>query len=205
MLDQTQENAHARALRDADYASLTRRAATDHSRSLVDEVLHRITATEAGTRKRRRGSRAGAFRQVVEGFLGDLLAASGEGWVYRLTGHRDFTKGDVSPRHVSAVREGLKKLDLLEEILGSQQWSDCGLTSRATRFRATPKLKCLAAQLGILLVLVSAPKRPGFGTTVVEQMAEQSVEGVVELDYAPSGLSWRLTCPAANALEPWGN
>jgi PAS domain S-box-containing protein len=49
--------------------------------------------------------------------------------------------------------------------------------------------------------LVSAPKRSGFGTTVVERMAKQSVEGVVELDYAPSGLSWRLTCPAANALE----
>jgi hypothetical protein len=25
---------------------------------------------------------------------------------------------------------------------------------------------------------------------------------VVDLDYAPSGLTWRLTCPAANALEP---
>jgi two-component sensor histidine kinase len=49
--------------------------------------------------------------------------------------------------------------------------------------------------------LVSAPKRAGFGTTVVEGMAKRSVEGVVELDYAPSGLSWRLTCPAANALE----
>jgi PAS domain S-box-containing protein len=49
--------------------------------------------------------------------------------------------------------------------------------------------------------LVSAPKRGGFGTTVVERMAKQSVEGVVELDYAPSGLSWRLTCSAANALE----
>jgi two-component sensor histidine kinase len=48
---------------------------------------------------------------------------------------------------------------------------------------------------------VSAPKRGGFGTTVVERMAKQSVEGVVELDYAPSGLSWRLTCSAANALE----
>jgi hypothetical protein len=43
----------------------------------------------------------------------------------------------------------LKKLDLLEEILGSQQWSDCGVTCRATRFRATPKLKCLAAYHGI--------------------------------------------------------
>jgi hypothetical protein len=33
-------------------------------------------------------------------------------------------------------------------------------------------------------------------------MVEQSVGGEVELNYAPSGLMWRLTCPAANALEP---
>ena len=50
--------------------------------------------------------------------------------------------------------------------------------------------------------LVSAPKRGGFGTTVVERMAKQSVDGAVELDHAPSGLSWRLTCPASKALEP---
>ncbi len=49
---------------------------------------------------------------------------------------------------------------------------------------------------------VSAPKRRGFGTIVMETMAERSVDGTVNLDYAPSGLSWRLTCPAANALEP---
>jgi len=49
---------------------------------------------------------------------------------------------------------------------------------------------------------VSAPKRRGFGTTVMEAMAERSVDGTVDLDYAPSGLAWRLTCPAANALEP---
>jgi PAS domain S-box-containing protein len=50
--------------------------------------------------------------------------------------------------------------------------------------------------------LVSAPKRGGFGTTVVDAMAKRTVGGEVELDYAPSGLGWRLTCPAANALEP---
>jgi two-component sensor histidine kinase len=50
--------------------------------------------------------------------------------------------------------------------------------------------------------LVSEPKQRGFGTMVMEAMAEHSLDGVVELDYAPSGLSWRLTCPAANALEP---
>jgi PAS domain S-box-containing protein len=49
---------------------------------------------------------------------------------------------------------------------------------------------------------VSAPKRRGFGTIVMEMMAERSVGGAVNLDYARSGLTWRLTCPAANALEP---
>jgi PAS domain S-box-containing protein len=49
---------------------------------------------------------------------------------------------------------------------------------------------------------VSAPKQRGFGTMVMEAMAEHSVDGTVDLDYAPSGLTWRLTCPAANALEP---
>src|SRR5712672_3066137 len=48
---------------------------------------------------------------------------------------------------------------------------------------------------------VSAPTRRGFGTIVMETMAERSVDGKVDLDYAPSGLTWRLTCPAANALE----
>jgi PAS domain S-box-containing protein len=48
---------------------------------------------------------------------------------------------------------------------------------------------------------LSAPKRRGFGTIVMEAMAERSVDGTVDLDYAPSGLTWRLTCPARNALE----
>jgi PAS domain S-box-containing protein len=49
---------------------------------------------------------------------------------------------------------------------------------------------------------VTEPKRHGFGSMVMETMAERSMDGVVNLDYAPSGLTWRLTCPAANALEP---
>ena len=50
---------------------------------------------------------------------------------------------------------------------------------------------------------VSAPKRHGFGTTVMERMAEASLGGTVGLDYAPSGLTWHLTCPAESTLEPW--
>jgi len=49
---------------------------------------------------------------------------------------------------------------------------------------------------------VSAPTRRGFGTIVIEAMAEHSVAGTVDLDYASSGVRWRLTCPAPNALEP---
>src|SRR5262249_353025 len=48
---------------------------------------------------------------------------------------------------------------------------------------------------------VSAPQRRGFGSTRIETMAERSLDGKVDLAYAPSGLTWRLTCPAANALE----
>jgi PAS domain S-box-containing protein len=53
---------------------------------------------------------------------------------------------------------------------------------------------------------VSAPKRRGFGTIVMEAMAERSVGGKVDLDYAPSGVTWRLTCPAGSAVESgWGS
>ncbi len=51
---------------------------------------------------------------------------------------------------------------------------------------------------------VSPPERRGFGSTVIASMAKAAVGGEVQLDYAPSGLAWRLTCPAANALEPGG-
>jgi PAS domain S-box-containing protein len=53
--------------------------------------------------------------------------------------------------------------------------------------------------------LLSPPKRRGFGTIVMQEMAESSLDGRVELDYAPAGLTWRLTCPAASALEPEPN
>ena len=51
---------------------------------------------------------------------------------------------------------------------------------------------------------VSPPERCGFGTVVMQTMTERSVDGTVDLDYAPSGVTWRLTCPAANAFEPQG-
>src|SRR5215813_9297958 len=67
-------DARGEALRDAGYASLTRRAVTDNSNALIDEVLRLIGPVEA--RERQRGTKAkAALRQGVEGFVGDLLAA----------------------------------------------------------------------------------------------------------------------------------
>jgi PAS domain S-box-containing protein len=48
---------------------------------------------------------------------------------------------------------------------------------------------------------VTPPQRRGFGTVVMETMAERTVGGKIDLDYQPSGVTWRLTCPAANVLE----
>jgi PAS domain S-box-containing protein len=52
---------------------------------------------------------------------------------------------------------------------------------------------------------VAAPKRRGFGTIVIEAMTERSVNGTVDLVYPQSGVTWRLTCPTANALGPNGD
>jgi len=49
---------------------------------------------------------------------------------------------------------------------------------------------------------VVAPTRRGFGSTVLNAMAKQSLGGEVAIYYARSGLMWQLSCPAANALEP---
>jgi PAS domain S-box-containing protein len=48
---------------------------------------------------------------------------------------------------------------------------------------------------------VLTPERRGFGTIVMGQMTERSVNCRVDLEYPPSGVTWRLTCPAANVLS----
>jgi two-component sensor histidine kinase len=48
---------------------------------------------------------------------------------------------------------------------------------------------------------VQPPQHRGFGSTVIESMVKQTLGGEVQLDPAPSGLEWRLTCHVADALE----
>ena len=49
---------------------------------------------------------------------------------------------------------------------------------------------------------VAAPARRGFGSTVIGEMCRMGLDASVAVDYAPTGLSWRLDCPVENALEP---
>jgi hypothetical protein len=182
MLDQAdQENAHARALRGASYASLTRRAATDNSHSLIDEVLRLIATVEA--RKRQRGAKAkAALRQAVERFIGDLLVALAKarhnehvnsvavGWVRRSTSSNSFSGGPVSFRTFDAIRAALTALGLVEEVPGVTQFREVFgkpfvLNRYDTRWRATARLAGLAAAHGVSLLnigrhFVSVPGLP---------------------------------------------
>lgn len=51
---------------------------------------------------------------------------------------------------------------------------------------------------------VSAPAQRGFGSTVLSRLVEESLDAEVDLDFAVSGLSWRLRCPAKEAIEGYG-
>jgi PAS domain S-box-containing protein len=48
---------------------------------------------------------------------------------------------------------------------------------------------------------VEPPKRRGFGSTMISVVAKASVGGEVELDYASTGVVWRLKCSASKALS----
>jgi two-component sensor histidine kinase len=47
---------------------------------------------------------------------------------------------------------------------------------------------------------VKRPHRQGFGTTIITSLPKMTIDGQAQLDFAPSGVSWHLTCPAVNVL-----
>lgn len=55
---------------------------------------------------------------------------------------------------------------------------------------------------------VRAPERTGFGTTVIRDLPRRGLDAAVELEYAPDGLRWSLTCDGVEVLvdfEPTGS
>ncbi len=49
--------------------------------------------------------------------------------------------------------------------------------------------------------VVTAPSRAGFGSTVLCRVAKESLDAQVELNYASTGLFWRLQCPAGEVMD----
>ena len=48
---------------------------------------------------------------------------------------------------------------------------------------------------------VTAPAKRGFGLTVIQRMVMESLHAQVNLDFAASGLSWRLRCQAKEVVD----
>ena len=48
---------------------------------------------------------------------------------------------------------------------------------------------------------VEAPKRRGFGQTVLERLASQALEGSSTLSFDATGVVWRMEIPAAYLVE----
>ena len=48
---------------------------------------------------------------------------------------------------------------------------------------------------------MSAPVRRGFGSRVIGRAVEVAFQGVVRADYAPGGLRWSLSAPAAGLRD----
>jgi CheY-like chemotaxis protein len=48
---------------------------------------------------------------------------------------------------------------------------------------------------------VTVPSRRGLGSTVICDLAERSLDAQIDLDFAVTGLSWRLLCRAEDVLE----
>ena len=52
---------------------------------------------------------------------------------------------------------------------------------------------------------VSIPARLGFGSTVIRRLAKENLDAQVDLDFAASGLSWRLRCLAKEVTGGCGS
>jgi two-component sensor histidine kinase len=48
---------------------------------------------------------------------------------------------------------------------------------------------------------VTAPERRGFGYTIMVAMVEKSLDATVDVDYAPTGFSWKVRAPARCTYE----
>ncbi len=48
---------------------------------------------------------------------------------------------------------------------------------------------------------IASPAKPGFGSTVIQRLARESLDAQVALEFLVTGLSWRLQCRAVEIME----
>jgi hypothetical protein len=212
MLDkEDKERPDGETLRNAEFAAMISRAASDSARALVDKVHELVATTE--TRTRQRVARAAAFKRGLEGFLGDLMRAAGREvpWVYHGVSPRHFTGDGVTYRHFIALRRILGSLGLLEEVAAVQDRYEFGpgevaWRGRATRFRATPKLVELAAACGVAAgeadnhFTRELPKRPLVlrGGSTRKPGRRKATGEVIKFDYTPDIRAMEQTIVSLN-------
>ena len=45
------------------------------------------------------------------------------------------------------------------------------------------------------------PAKRGFGSIVIQRLAKESLDAEIDLDFAASGLFWRLHCPVKEVVD----
>jgi PAS domain S-box-containing protein len=113
---------------------------------------------------------------------------------------------DGPPLHLSVA--GAQSIGMVMHELATNAAKHGALSNRDGRVEITWQLNNGAASERFMMSWierggppVADPTHRGFGSTVVKSMAELSLDGEIELDFAASGLIWRLACPATKILD----
>lgn len=107
----------------------------------------------------------------------------------------------LSPSSVQIIGMAIHELVTNASKYGALA-TDCGritLNCRRAHSAATERLVMTWVETGGPPVVV--PQRSGFGSTVTGEMVRNSLDAEVDFDFAPSGLSWTLSCPIENIVE----
>ena len=160
----TSRPATKEGLSEFDRAPMARLEATARSPealALVDHVARRIE--DLDQQRRTQDAKAG-LRRAAGAFIGDLMrasrAADDRGWVYRPLRPHYYSGQPVGFRVFKGAMNGFTGLGLLEVFPARSTWETIPWTDgqavklrdgKATRFRATPRLIHLAADMGVEL------------------------------------------------------
>jgi hypothetical protein len=149
--------------------------------SMVSACLADIDAATANTMKRaRKPDEREGLRTAIGALLGDILPAA-EGEYLRYTTRREKYSGQrVGFKSLQAAVDGMAAVGLIEVIEGNSQKRDgpfgTSYERRAPRIRATPKLRAMAADLGV--VDETGCVLPGMFNTVWSKTAPKVVRPI---------------------------